>query len=596
MAFLMLWLCMGVPALRAEGEAYDLAAFRLRAASDRAAGIAEGRAVLDAELFKDDPVGERMLLWYMGGAALGIPDDVALDEEILRLRSLQEQRGDTVAGAYAGFLRGARLIDLGTVGAGLAEVLRAANVVDVSSDPRQRAIAAGELCSAYARSGRPEQAIEHCRRYTSLMQAGGDPVTLARAQYLQAVVLSNVGQRKEAIQLWRQARQGFLEAGLHTLAGRAAGSLAVDLVLDQRHEEALELAKEAIAAAEAAGNASSVSIARGVHADALAGLGRLDEALEEVERAISAMEVMHAPGPLGHFLSTKLEVRQAQGAPEDELEGLRQRIQALESSDPDEEENEEIVSLESRYLQREQALRIRELEHENRLRQHELRVAELDSMRQAMLLREQRRFMLMATIAVVALIVTSVALVLLLRAQRRLARSFREQAYRDALTSLPNRRAILERIGRLLEAPGAADKGHALIMIDVDHFKAINDLGGHPFGDAVLYDVGMCLLRMVPQDGMVARLGGEEFLMLCPDIGRDAALALAERIRLAVHGLARPVDDRMLKVTVSQGVAVFDGVECHDLSSWMQKADRAAYLAKANGRDRVELAVSGASA
>lgn len=596
-------LCTWATISPAKEQVFELAGYRLRAASNRAAGIAEGRAALDADVFKDDPVGERSLLWYMGGAALGIPDAVALDEVVLRLRSLHDQNGDVVAGAYAGFLRGSRMIELGQVGAGMAEVLRAANVLDVNADPAQRSIAASELCRSYLLAEWPGQAIDHCRRYTALAEELGDPVTLARARYLEASANSNAGELDRAVGLWRQSREGFLAAGLDTLAGRAAGSLAGDLVAMHRFEEALALAQEAIAAAEAAGNPISVGLVRGVRAEALAGLDRVQEALADIDAAIAIVEDLDAPSQLSTLLRTKKNILQghyggartgaAAGADagKPEVAALGDRIRALEAAIPDASESEEIVSLESRYMQREQTLRIRELEHENRLRQHELRVAELEATRQELLLREQRRFMLMATVVVVLLVITLVALALLLRTQRRLARSFRDQAYRDALTSLPNRRAIMERIGQLLREPHAAEQGHALLMIDLDHFKTINDVGGHPFGDAVLADLGRCLLQLVPEDGMIARLGGEEFLMLCPRLGREHALALADRIRFAVHGLSRHAGERFMPVTVSQGLAVFDGVDCHDQSSWMQRADHAVYRAKANGRDRVEVAV-----
>lgn len=573
-----------------DGTPFDLAGFRQRAASDRAAGIAEGRAALDAGVFEDDPQGERTLLWYMGGAAIGIPDDVALDEVVLRLRSLGEQGGDAVAGSYAGFLRGSRQIDLGQVGTGLAEVLRAANVLNVHADKRQRAIAATELCRAYVSAGRPWQALDHCRRHTALVEADGDAIALARARYLEASVLSNVGERAQAIELWRQSHEGFLHAGLDTLAGRAAGSLAGDLVLEERFDEALARAREALAAAEGAGNPISINIARGIVAEALAGQGDLPAALAEVEQAIAGMEDIEHPMMLSRLLRTQVAIRRSMGVPAEDLAAVMARVDELESIAPNELEYSEIVSLEERYTQREQALRIRELEHENRLRQHELERAADEAERQQAQLREQRRFGLMATIAVVALALMLLALVLLLRAQRRLARSFREQAYRDALTSLPNRRAILERIAALLRDPDAAGQGHALIMIDLDHFKAINDIGGHPFGDAVLADVGRCLLRLVPDEGMVARLGGEEFLMLCPRTGVDAALAIAGRIRTGVHALARQVDGQRVAVTVSQGIALFDGVDSRDVSGWLNRADHAAYQAKANGRDRIEVA------
>src|SRR5690606_11071704 len=89
-----------VPARSAD---FDLDAYRMLAASDRAAGIAQGRAALDAGVFADEPGHERQLLWYMGGAAIGTPDDMALGEVVLRLQGLALAHGDGAAQAYAEF-------------------------------------------------------------------------------------------------------------------------------------------------------------------------------------------------------------------------------------------------------------------------------------------------------------------------------------------------------------------------------------------------------------------------------------------------------------------------------------------------------------
>ena len=177
----------------------------------------------------------------------------------------------------------------------------------------------------------------------------------------------------------------------------------------------------------------------------------------------------------------------------------------------------------------------------------------------------------------------------LLRAQRRLAEVLRTQAYRDALTGIPNRRALNEVAGALLAESAHEARGHVLMMADLDHFKAINDRHGHPFGDQVLATVAALLQALVPPTALVVRMGGEEFALLCPDLGREAALALAASIRQEVAALALESRGESVVVTISIGVAVHSS-DTQDFSTWLRAADAALYRAKAAGRNRVVLA------
>ncbi len=150
----------------------------------------------------------------------------------------------------------------------------------------------------------------------------------------------------------------------------------------------------------------------------------------------------------------------------------------------------------------------------------------------------------------------------------------------DELTKLANRRSFLARVDDAVAQ--ATRYGHpvALIMLDLDHFKRINDTYGHPRGDAVLVETAERLQRTVREVDLVGRLGGEEIGILLPNTDRDGALELAERIRECISGASY---EEVGEVTVSAGVATLQG----DASRMIAEADAALYEAKRGGRDRV---------
>jgi diguanylate cyclase (GGDEF)-like protein len=168
-----------------------------------------------------------------------------------------------------------------------------------------------------------------------------------------------------------------------------------------------------------------------------------------------------------------------------------------------------------------------------------------------------------------------------------------ELALRDGLTGLLNRRAMQDRARAGLAQARRRQSPFALAMIDVDHFKAINDTYGHAAGDQVLGHVARVLSGAVRASDEVGRWGGEEFLVLLPDADAGEAAVAAERLREQIAVTEFHADARPIAVTVSIGVAILDGprLGTTGLDVLIRVADAALYHAKAQGRNRV--AVSG---
>jgi diguanylate cyclase (GGDEF)-like protein len=150
----------------------------------------------------------------------------------------------------------------------------------------------------------------------------------------------------------------------------------------------------------------------------------------------------------------------------------------------------------------------------------------------------------------------------------------------DPLTGVLNRRA--------LDVDGAAAAPRAVAMVDIDHFKRVNDAHGHAAGDVVLRHVADLIASSMRAGDEVIRYGGEEFLLVLPDIDRATAARVAERARSAVASTPSVIGDLVIGVTLSVGVAERRDGESRD--SLISRADGALYRAKELGRDRVEVA------
>lgn len=183
--------------------------------------------------------------------------------------------------------------------------------------------------------------------------------------------------------------------------------------------------------------------------------------------------------------------------------------------------------------------------------------------------------------ATYALIAIGFLASVLIEYQQHLSR----QATEDPLTGLLNRRGLRQALQISLAQAARHGSPTSAIMIDVDLFKQINDSFGHETGDRVIQQISRLLERISRATDVVARSGGDEFLLVLPDTDMDAARLLAERIRSAVGARPMLVDNQRIHVTLSLGIATSTGDV--DLDKLSQDADRALYLAKSSGRDRV---------
>ncbi len=172
-------------------------------------------------------------------------------------------------------------------------------------------------------------------------------------------------------------------------------------------------------------------------------------------------------------------------------------------------------------------------------------------------------------------------------ANLQLRNDLRQQAIRDPLTGIYNRRYMMETLQQEFSRAKRLHSTIGLLMIDLDHFKKFNDTFGHDIGDLVLKRVARELRKNSRAEDTVCRFGGEEFCLVCPDISLENAQYLAEKFRKRVRNLDirihhKPIDT----VTLSIGVALFPH-HAHDAELLLKSADEALYRAKAEGRDRV---------
>jgi diguanylate cyclase (GGDEF)-like protein/PAS domain S-box-containing protein len=173
-----------------------------------------------------------------------------------------------------------------------------------------------------------------------------------------------------------------------------------------------------------------------------------------------------------------------------------------------------------------------------------------------------------------------------LRRIRELHEQMREQAIRDDLTGVHNRRHFVAVAEHELERARRHESTLSLVMMDVDHFKNVNDAYGHLTGDVALKAVGSMLSATTRVGDLACRLGGEEFAVLLMGIGHEGAIERAEKWRSTLAEMTIQADGTALKLTASFGVATFPG-QAASLVELMKVADTRMYRAKALGRDRV---------
>ena len=158
----------------------------------------------------------------------------------------------------------------------------------------------------------------------------------------------------------------------------------------------------------------------------------------------------------------------------------------------------------------------------------------------------------------------------------------------DVLTKLPNRRHAMQQLKKYWEESKQSGKPISLMMIDADHFKDVNDTYGHDAGDHVLCELSKTLQDIVRTDDFVSRLGGDEFLIICPNTNSSSGLQIAETVRKNISQMRVQIGDGYWNGSVSVGVAVRrDDMETFEFL--IKAADKGVYLAKRDGKNCVRI-------
>ena len=551
--------------------------------------IVKLRAAFDAGVYAGNPAGEREALWWMGHAAINVSDDAAVTEAVARLESLGSVGHDTLAKSYAGFLNADLRIAHGD-GGGVSDALQAAALQLDNPDPAHRALAKFQLCDVYSMAGQYHHSQPLCKQADAAFGALHDDWDQAQAKNDEGNNAYGMGQYDAAGNFYGQARALYEKAGDRSQALMVGDNLAQVMLKQGKPKQAIALSRASLADERAAGRESDALISQHDIARAMEATGQHRDAMDLIASTVDEARKAHLDGLLPDLLQEQSWMAERNGNLKLALTAARESAAVARSHWTSSLRSQQ-AELAARYAAREKEIRIRELERNNQIKNLKLQAAEADAERNVMQMRRQRTTLVAALAAAIGLVVGVVSLLLLLRSQRRHTQELRRQALEDPLTGVDNRRGFFRRAEKLLGKRGADTPPlHALLLFDFDYFKHINDRCGHPFGDIVLNVSLQRLREVVGKRGRLARLGGEEFIVLCPRVGGAAALQLAGEMRAAMAGLEFPNAPDDLEVTISIGMALFDGTRCHDVGSWLRAADDAMYAAKARGRDQVVVA------
>lgn len=483
-----------------------------------------------------------------------------------RLLAEADARRDAVPHALALLERGVVRSRAGQFDVGQADLLAACGVLESQGIRRDAELCLYHLVNHYRRVGDVDEALR-------LLQPLAASAQRRRADYDASIYAYGLGQLAQQQGRWQDSLQHMAETAaasqrLGDANGEAAAltAMASALVRTGRAPEALRQVQRALATLQPREDPRQFETSQQVLAEVLLALGRHREALAAVDRVEAAVRRRDLAPAVADLLQARATALQGLGRWReaylalDEARKVAQRV------------TDERLSRQSAAL-RMQFNRARDAQQLALLSEREAQGQRL-------------RRMQAVALALGAVLLAGV-LALALR-KTRLAGRLQRLAATDELTGLPNRRALLAQADQALALARRTGQPVALLMIDVDHFKRVNDGRGHAVGDLVLRHVAATLANGLRAADRLGRIGGEEFVAVLPATPLDEACRAAERMRAAIAAtpLVQPGDGGpALAVTVSIGVAASDGAD--SAASVLARADQGLYAAKAAGRNRV---------
>lgn len=445
---------------------------------------------------------------------------------------------------------------LGDASRALDFQFRALAIDQRTGDDLGRAATLRTIGVVYSRSGDAAAGLDFYRRSLALSQAPGDAVERGKTLNNIGINLKNLGKLDEAKAALVEAHEVFVSLGLPLQQCATLNNLA--LVQERQGDRATaeRTMREALALSEATGYRYGV-------AHASLALGRLCSALDRFDEAkrwlAAALDVCERH----HLKPTQLEVHEAladyfekTGDPAAALSHFR-RFHALERAVQSEAARDKLRALQ---IQFELAAARRETETERERQQALERVnADLDALNISLTEANLQKTMLLDQLE--------------------------RQTSEDALTGLANRRRLDQRLADEFALALRHGRPLAVAMADLDHFKSVNDRHSHAVGDAALRAAAKLLSANVRHTDLVARFGGEEFVILLVETDATAAMRVCEKLRRAIAQYDWSAIHPALSLTMSIGVTADTSVASHD--RMLAAADRNLYAAKAAGRDRV---------
>jgi diguanylate cyclase (GGDEF)-like protein len=470
--------------------------------------------------------------------------------------------------AEALFSRGYLRALQGEYAAGMSDVRRSQQLYERINMPQYALTVLNTIATIYNRMGDHEQAAHIYERARSQQHDAG----LRRDE---AVTLYNLGRARQKLGEWVPAREGYssclaLSRELKYTRGEAYALLGLASVDNSTGDpngalSMLEKASELQRQTPEARLNAQIQLARGT---ALRQLRRGTEALSALQQSEA---VFKQAGSLEDLGATDDELATVYAQMSDWNSAYLYRGEAKATSEK---------LLHNQLDQRFATLKV-EFDTAAKEKENTLLISQ-SAVDQKALAQERRANTLQTAVILLSLLLLGLLTTMVLR-QRRGARHMHALAMTDELTGAPNRRAVLTQLEALLlraDAPPCS-----ILVIDIDHFKSINDRYGHPAGDETLRLFTTELRNSVKEPGFLGRLGGEEFVVVLPDTSLPDAYGIADQIRarMASIDLTRWLGER--RITVSIGVTVSTAADT--VSAVLRRADAALYAAKHAGRDCV---------
>ncbi|MBL8308110.1 MAG: diguanylate cyclase [Rubrivivax sp.] len=497
------------------------------------------------------------------GMLVQMGETTAARTEFDALLALAVQPGDAAVRGLVLMERGVHRTRSGDWDGAQQDLIAACEQLKTQGPPLDHALCLGHLANHYRRVGDTDEALR-------LLQSLHAAARQRGATFDTAVYAFGIGQGQQAQRRWAEAIDSFeasaaasRQVGDRTGVAYAEHGIAQSQLKLGRARDALASADRALSQLDPASDPRQHEVIRVTRAEALVALGRAAEANAELERVEAAVRKRGDQPSVADWLLARADAQRLAGH-------WREAYQALADARAIEQQLQELRESRQSARLRMQFNRSRDAEDISALRQLN---------EQGQRLRQTQ-----AVALVLFVILLGVAVGVALRKFRQ-ARQLQSLASTDELTGLANRRALM---AFAHEATADAQRENvplALLMVDIDHFKRINDAHGHPVGDEVLRHAARVLSAGLRERDRLGRVGGEEFVAVLPRATLEQARLVAERMRKAVEDarLAGPAGE--LCFTVSIGVAGLRRAETAD--ALLQRADAALYAAKHGGRNAV---------